>query len=250
LLEKDPEKRLPDAFVVSKRLQELQKKIELKNSQPVVTSQPDSETRLDGAVGSPRPIGATLMRDLIKAEASWREPETLWERFSNNTWVLVGMLMLVLVSVVWLWPNDDGPGGRAVSGGTIPRSEADRIVQMARIRWKSGDAAGANQLLDSLRAVIAGDEKHSASVRAIDRLLASIRDQRATYQRAFIREALDRAQQLAKEEPKQAAAIWVGVIRLYDNDTPLHDLVEEARRAMSNHTAGPITEPDADSVSQ
>ena len=233
LLEKDPEKRLPDAFVVSKRLQEVQKKIELKNSVPVVGSPSDSETRLDGAVGSQRPIGATLMRDLMKAEAAWQEPGSLWERFFNNTWVLIGLLMLVLIGVVWLWPNDEGPNGR-MSPGVIPRSESDRIVQMARIRWKSGDAAGANQLLESLRAVIAGDEKQASSVRAVDRLLASIRDQRATYQRAFIREALDRAKRLMIDEPKQAAAIWSGIVRLYDNDTPLRDLVEEARSELKN----------------
>ena len=233
LLEKDPEKRLPDAFVVSKRLQELQKKIELKNSVPTPGPSSDSETRLDGEVVSQRPIGATLMRDLMKAEAAWQEPDSLWERFFNNTWVLIGLLMLVLVGVVWLWPSEKGPHD-GVAPGVIPRSESDRIVQMARIRWKSGDAAGANQLLESLRAVIAGDEKQAASVRAVDRLLASIRDQRVTYQRAFIREALDRAKRLVDDEPKQAVAIWLGVVRLYDNDTPLRDLVEEARSELKN----------------
>ncbi|MBC8113632.1 MAG: serine/threonine protein kinase, partial [Candidatus Saccharimonas sp.] len=228
LLEKDPEKRLPDAFVVSKRLQELQKKIELKNSAPTPGPPSDDETRLDGAGVSQRPIGATLMRDLMKAEAAWQEPASPWERFFNNTWVLIGLLMLVLVGVVWLWPNDDGANGGGPKGG-VPRSEADRIVQMARIRWKSGDAAGANQLLESLRAVIAGDEKQAASVRAIDRMLSSIRDQRVTFQRAFIREALDRAKQKMKEEPKQAADIWKGIVKLYEDDAPLRDLVEEAR---------------------
>ena len=234
LLEKNPEKRLPDAFVVSKRLQELQKKIELKNSASTSDPSDDRETRLDGAAAPQRAIGATLMRDLIKAEVGWQEPDSLWERFFNNTWVLIGLLILVLVSVVWLWPNDDGPNGRVTSSGTVPRSEADRIVQMARIRWKSGDAAGAKQLLESLRAVIAGDEKQSTSVRAIDRLLASIRDQRATYQRAFIREALDRATRLVDEEPDQAAAVWSGIVMLYESDSSLRDLVEEARQQLAN----------------
>ncbi len=238
LLEKDPEKRLPDAFVVSKRLQELQNKIELKNSVPAPRPSPDAETRLDGNVVPQRPIGATLMRDLMKAEA-WQEPDTLWGRFFNNTWVLMGLLMLVLVGVVWLWPNDDGPGGRINTPGQVPRSEADRIIQMARIRWKSGDAAEANRLLESLRAVIAGDEKQAVTVRAIDRMLASIRDQRTTSPRAFIREALNRAKPLVKEDPKRAEAIWLGIIRLYENDTPLKDLVDEARRELKNVSVEP-----------
>ena len=236
LLEKDPEKRLPDAFVLSKRLQELRKKIELKNSAPPPGPASDDETRLDGAVAPQRVIGATLMRDLMKAEVAAQEPDSLWDRFFNNTWVLIGLLMLVLVGVVWLWPNDDDPNGRASSSGAVPRSEADRIVQMARIRWKSGDAAGAKQLLESLRAVIAGDEKQSASVRAIDRLLASIRDQRATYQRAFIREALDRASRQIVEEPDQAAAVWSGIVTLYEGDSSLRDLVEEARQQLTKST--------------
>jgi len=243
LLEKDPEKRLPDAFVVSKRLQELQKKIELKNSVPTSDPSPDNETRLDGAVVPQRTIGATLMRNLMKAEVAWREPDSLWERFFNNTWVLIGLLTLVLVSVVWLWPADEDPNGRVSSSGAMPRSEADRIVQMARIRWKSGDAAGAKQLLESLRAVIAGDEKQTASVRAIDRLLASIRDQRATYQRAFIREALDRATRQAVEEPDHATAVWSGIVMLYEGDSSLRDLVEEARQQLAN--ASPKATPAA-----
>ncbi len=233
LLEKDPEKRLPDAFVVSKRLQELQKKVELKNSVPTPGSSPDNETRLDGAVVSQRPIGATLMRDLLKAEIEAQEPDSLWERFFNKTWVLVGLLMLVLVSVVWLWPADEDSNGRVSSSGAVP-DEANRIVQMARLRKKSGDLAGAKQLLDALRALISGDENQAATVRVIDRLLASIRDQRASHPRAFIREALDRASRLANEEPDQAAAVWSGIVLLYDSDSALRDLVEEARQRLTN----------------
>ena len=105
---------------------------------------------------------------------------------------------------------------------------------------RSGDAAGAKQLLESLRAVIAGDEKQTASVRAIDRLLASIRDQRATYQRAFIREALDRATRLEAEEPDHAADVWKGIVMLYESDSSLRDLVEEARQQLANASLKPV----------
>ena len=91
--------------------------------------------------------------------------------------------------------------------------------------------------------MIVGDEKQAASVRAIDRLLASIRDQRATYPRAFIREALDRAKRLVDEEPKQAEAIWSGILFLYEGDSSLRDLVEEARQQWANASlkAGPAS---------
>ncbi len=230
LLEKDPEKRLPDAFVVSKRLTEVLRKMELKQAVVVSESSPDSETRVDAPIAPQRAIGATFMRDFMKAQIAYQEPNSIWERFFNNTWVLIGLLMLILFGVVWLWPADTDPNGSGTAGRVTPRSEADRIVQMARIRWKSGDAAGAKQLLESLRAVIASDEKQATSVRAVDRLLASIRDQRATYQRAFIREAIDRAQRQLDDEPDQAAAALLGIMNLYDDDTSLRDLVEEARQ--------------------
>lgn len=243
LLEKEPEKRLPDALVVSKRLQEVLKKIELKNSEPAPGSHPDDETRVDHAVAPQRAIGATLMRDLVKAEVSQQDGDSIWNRFFNNTWVLIGMLALVLGGIAWMWPADNADN-RNTPSGTVPRSEADRIVQMARIRWKSGDAAGAKQLLEALRALIAGDEDQVASVRAIDRLLASIRDQRATYQRAFIREALDRADKLSDEEHSQAVAIWSGILTLYESDSSLRDLVEEARSHLSDsgHRADKATD--------
>ena len=136
----------------------------------------------------------------------------------------------------------DRLNGGASPAGTTPRSEADRIVQMARIRWKSGDAAGAQQLLKHLRAVIVGDSEHPNAVRTIDRLLASIRDQRGTYQRAFIREALDRAQRLANDERDQADGIWSAIIQLYQDDLSLRDLVEEAKSQKSAISREPQTD--------
>lgn len=230
LLEKDPEKRLPDAFVVSKRLNEVLRKMELKQAIVVADSSPDSETRVAAPLAPQRTIGATFIRNFMKAQIADRDSDSIWERFFNNTWVLIGLLILLLIGVVWFWPADSDPNGREKAGRVAPRSEADRIVQMARLRWKSGDAAGAKALLESLRAVIAGDEKQATAVRAVDRLLASIRDQRATYQQAFIREALDRAEQLAIDEPDQAAAVWLGIVQLYAGDSSLRDLVEEARQ--------------------
>lgn len=226
LLEKDPEKRLPDAFVVSKRLTEVLRKMELKQAVVVSESSPDSETRVDGPVVSQRPIGATFMRDFMKAQIAYEEPNSIWERFFNNTWVLLGLLLVLLFSVVWLWPDDTDrrtPQSRAVS-------EPARIVQIARSRKKGGDLAGAKQLLDALRPLIANDEEHLSTLRAVDSLLAEIRDQRASNPRAFIREALDRAGRLADDEPDQAATIWSGIVLLYENDGALRDLVDEARQ--------------------
>ena len=228
LLEKDPEKRLPDAFVVSKRLNEVLRKMELKQSVVVAQSSPDSETRADIPLAPQRAIGATFMRDFMKAQLSEQEPDSLWERFFNNTWVLIGLLMMVLVGIVLFWPDDSDR--RTQQSRAI--SEPERIVQIARSRKKGGDLAGAKQLLDALRPLIDNDERHLSTLRAVDSLLASIRDQRASNPRAFIREALDRAAKLEVEEPEQAKTIWLGIMDLYDNDSALRELVEEARRKL------------------
>jgi serine/threonine-protein kinase len=233
LLEKDPERRLPDAFVLSKRLQELLKKMELKHSTDESRSFSESGTRLDLAAAPRRFFDAILMRDLVKSQISSDEPETFFGRISNNIWVLVGMLLLVLGSVVWLWPTERSLDRDPPIVRSGQQSEADRIVQMARIRWKGGDAAGAQYLLKNLRAVIVSDADQFHFVRNIDRLLASIRNHRGTYQRAFIRTALDRAHRMMLEEREKADGIWRGIIQLYRDDSSLQDLVDEARSQLA-----------------
>lgn len=225
LLEKEPEKRLPDAYVVSKKLQEVVKKVELKNSMSKPVSSDDDETRVDHPIGSERGIGATLMRDLVKAEVSRGEPDTPLGRLLDNTWVLVITLLLVLFGIVWFWPSGNSRGTVQVQ-----RSEADRILQMARLRWKQGDHAEARRQLDALRAVIASDPEEKTTLKAIDRLLASIRDQMSTYPQAFVREAISRADDLVKEgEHQKAIAALSGIITIYENDQTMDELVREAR---------------------
>ena len=229
LLQKDPEKRIPDAYVLSRRLQEVVKKVELKSSQSTAAERPeDAVTRFDGPVASRGVMGATMVRDLMQAHAARTQADTALERLFNNTWVLLVMLLLVLGGLVWFWPRGSG------NSADESRTEPDRILQSARWLWKSGDAAGAKRQLESLRAVIAGDERQETKLRAVDRLLSAIRNQQPTYQQAFIREALNRAAKVAGEDRPQAEAIWSGILQLYENDRSVSDLVEEARRQLTS----------------
>jgi serine/threonine-protein kinase len=221
LLEKSPDKRLPDAHVVSRRLKEVVLKVELKNSpDSAPPGGPDSETRVEGRAAQQGPLGATLVRDLVRAQSIRQEPTSTFERLMNNVWVLVTLLVLVVGGLVWFWPrSDDGMSTASPSIG--PGSEPDRILQTARWQWKTGDAAGAKRRLESLRAVIAGDESRQDTVRAVDRLLSTIRNQRPTFQQAFISEALNRAAALETTDPGQAKSILHGILFLYEADRSL-----------------------------
>ena len=219
LLEKNPEKRLPDAYVVSRRLKEVVIKVELKNS-PDAAPPPgaEAETRVAGPVAKGGVVGATLVRDLMRAQSVREEPTSTIERLLNNVWVLIALLVLVVGGLVWFWPVGEESSGAATPG---PGSEPERVLQTARWQWKTGDAAGAKRRLESLRAVIAGDESRQETVRAVDRLLATIRNQRPTFQQAFISEALNRAAAIEATDREQAKSILNGILFLYEADRSL-----------------------------
>src|SRR5690606_11460600 len=95
MLEKDPEKRPPDAYVVSKRLQEIVAKVELQKSQDSLEAPlSDGETRLAG--GGEQIVGATLMRDVIRGELSRDARTDGLHGLFNNLWVLLGLLALLV----------------------------------------------------------------------------------------------------------------------------------------------------------
>jgi serine/threonine-protein kinase len=248
LLEKSPEKRLPDAYVVSRRLQEVSRKVDLKNSTGLaVESGPDAETRLDAPVASRGVLGPTLVRELMRAQSASEEPSSPIERLFNNTWVLITMLVLVLGGLYWLWPRSDDSITSSSSTPT-PGSEPDRILQTARWRWKTGDTAGAKRQLEALRSVIAGDESRQETVRGVDKLLSTIRNQRPTFQQAFIQEALDRSAKIEKVDPVQAKSILDGILFLYESDRSLAEQTGKvkARLEVLDKLLVPESMPDTD----
>ncbi len=107
-LEKDPDKRFPDAYVLSRRLKEILKKVEL--SQQEVTS---ASGTLDGtaetivAGDDPNAVGGTLMRDLVRAEIECAQSKPLLSQFLDNTLVLVAMLILLILGGVWWFSSGD-----------------------------------------------------------------------------------------------------------------------------------------------
>ena len=125
LLEKDPDKRPADAYVTSRRLAEIPKKVELSQSEPLpgARAQPpeigpedesdaavdplDSPTRtapgiLVAAGAPPRGPGeATIMHALMREELARQAEAGPVGKLLENVWVLLTLLTLVLLSGWW-----------------------------------------------------------------------------------------------------------------------------------------------------
>ncbi len=116
LMEKDPEKRFADAYVVNRKLQELLRKVELSSTDVTldnVSTSADAPT-VDVAsgqrVGSARGMGAgpgpgTLMHDLFRAEIDAQNAPSRLKAILENTWLLVGALVIVVVGIAF-WTHN------------------------------------------------------------------------------------------------------------------------------------------------
>ncbi len=103
LLEKEPDKRLPDAYVLSLRLQEILRKQDLKHSDqsPTVDAPAAPASRTDSASRS-GPGEATLMSELMRAEIQRQSAPGGLQKLFDNVWVLAGLLAVVVGTVAWL----------------------------------------------------------------------------------------------------------------------------------------------------
>jgi serine/threonine-protein kinase len=106
LLEKDPDKRLPDAYVVQRRLQEVINRVDLRSASEVTLIAPEgpppegSTVPATDSLERALPGQATLMRNLVRDEIRRGEPAAWWQKLLNNTFVLVGLLV-ALIAIVW-----------------------------------------------------------------------------------------------------------------------------------------------------
>lgn len=104
LLEKDPDQRPPDAYVLSRRLQEVVAKVDLSQQIGDHTSVEApltiEETTPSAHLGQAE-VGPTFMRDLVRDELVRQQQPTVLASWFNNTWVLVGLLALVVGTIVW-----------------------------------------------------------------------------------------------------------------------------------------------------
>ena len=144
LMEKDPEKRFADAYVVNRRLQELLRKIELSTNDLTLdgrrapthrrsTSPP--ATRSASVRGmSVGPGSGTLMRDLFRAEIEAQKAPSRLRAILENTWLLVGALVIVIAGVDLLDAKQGHDPGAAI------RNEASH--SLTTMRKPTGEQCG------------------------------------------------------------------------------------------------------------
>ena len=119
LLEKKPEQRIPDALVLSRKIEQIQSRIDFAARQKN-REQKDLEAPLPSTVGVEyteaagstiddkvvqRPGPATLVRDVLSQEVASQLDRSPIVRFFDNTFVLVSMFVLVIGLGYSLWQN-------------------------------------------------------------------------------------------------------------------------------------------------
>ncbi len=102
LLEKDPAKRMPDALVVNRRLEQIRSRIAFaaKQSESETAERPapvaTAEVPEGDSSGVRHPGPATLVRDLLREEAAASLHKSPIARFFDNTFVLLLLLGLII----------------------------------------------------------------------------------------------------------------------------------------------------------
>ncbi|MEZ6066626.1 MAG: serine/threonine-protein kinase [Planctomycetaceae bacterium] len=129
-LEKEPEKRFPDAYVLELRLAEIPKKVDLANGPSAAADglpvDADAETIAPAEIAAPQPqreIGATFVRDLMRAELDVAARGTPVERWLDNIWVLIALLVAVVTIGVWMFINRRPDPERMFAAGEALMSE-------------------------------------------------------------------------------------------------------------------------------
>ena len=233
LLEKEPDKRPPDAFVTSKRLLEVVNRVKLLNSEDKAL--PGDVTRVDPDTVS-GPIGGTLVRDLLRLDRSDNDHVAIVARALSSTWVILGALCLILALASWLfWQSNHSldPSDNDLSAKT----EAERIVQSARKQWKAGDPHTALEQLNALQSVIKDDPLQNQVLNSIERLRRAIdKMSKSPDQIPFIERALARADALPADRRDEARQIYEGIVALYESDQHLETYVKTARAKLEQES--------------
>lgn len=142
LMEKDPEKRFADAYVVNRKLQEILRKVEISTNELTMGEEgtrPDSSTVDVGAEsrkGISGPGPGTLMRDLFRADIEAQKTQTDLRRVFENTWVLVGLLVALVLGVAyWTFAGKMTPEERFEKGVALLDEDEDANWRTARDQY-------------------------------------------------------------------------------------------------------------------
>ena len=118
LLEKDPGKRVPDALVLIRRLEQIRSRIEFAEQQSATATierpAPGATVRGPNSADQQAPVApsgpgpATLIRDLLREEATESLRKSAVARFFDNTFVLLTLLFLIIAGGFYFNSNKGG----------------------------------------------------------------------------------------------------------------------------------------------
>lgn len=221
LLEKNPEDRYSDAHVVSLRLKEVVKRVELASrdetvAKPIETDGLTSPTATASSPGhfsgteevtfaagvleagdpsaEPRygsdrrgPGSATMMRDAFRAEIMRDQEKSRLATLFDNTWFLLACLALLIAGGFFWMDGADHDSSLTDSTGLAAdeadvQSEVARFMRLARSYRRSGDLPREERLLGALRTVLADDDSNMETRLEIEQRLKVIREQRQKQQ--------------------------------------------------------------------
>jgi serine/threonine protein kinase len=253
LMEKDPEKRFQDAHVVSLRLREVVRRVELSNADETLAHSPsqiqleaptiatdergDSQTRTANHRG---PGPATMMRDAVATEIRKAHEKSPIARLFDNTWVLLGCLVVVVGGVWWAQSGQKAVPPDAIEDAAESTSEVERFLRMARTLSRSGDFARAERLLAALDAVLAGDPSRFEEARSVALQLRVLREQRkqAGDVEPLLAESLQRVESLARSSDLKAARDLLSQLAvLYEFDSTAESLLRDMQQFLDEQEA-------------
>jgi serine/threonine-protein kinase len=128
LLEKDPEKRPPDALVLSRELEGIRRRMAQQSrhtTDPAHTGATIVDQQGEAVTHAPSPGPATLMSQLVRKELEELNREGPISRMLNRAWLLILLLVAVTGLLIYgLWPK---------SAATL-LEEAEKLVARADYR--------------------------------------------------------------------------------------------------------------------
>jgi serine/threonine protein kinase len=258
-LEKKPEDRYPDAYVLSRRLEEIPRKVALAAQDHTLDfdeSSPTAETLAsdfrDEAARGPAPqVGATLVRDLVRAQLEEERPATPLARALENTWILIGLLgLLIFGGVLWF---------RNVNVQSIPaeepltlsaNDEVNHFLRRARHQRDTGRPLESQATLQALLRLLPEGADYETDRDNIRRQLDRIEQAQPQGVYPLLETALQEARRLHEAGDTTAARrICHAILALYDpTDPSARTGVTQARRLLEESNS-PTPKADTDSQS-
>lgn len=136
-LSKKPEDRYPDAYVLMLRLQEVPRKVDLKEADEHRSPAADADHETIADTGNAfQPVGGTFVRDMFRAEMESQQQPSLLGRLFDNVWVLVGLLILLATGAFFLvrW-NRPSPEQMFARGSALMQQPEGPGWEVARTQY-------------------------------------------------------------------------------------------------------------------